>query len=47
MPLAIELAAARLEALGLAQLLDRIDDRFFLLEEGDRLAAARPDDPGV
>jgi predicted ATPase len=41
MPLAIELAAARLEALGLAQLLDRIDDRFFLLEEGDRLAAAR------
>src|SRR5580693_2572025 len=41
MPLAIELAAARLEALGLAQLLDRIDDRFLLLEEGDRLAAAR------
>jgi non-specific serine/threonine protein kinase len=41
MPLAIELAAARLEALGLAQLLGRIDDRFFLLEEGDRLAAAR------
>ncbi|MGB6571921.1 MAG: AAA family ATPase, partial [Trebonia sp.] len=41
MPLAIELAAARVEALGVAQLLDRIDDRFILLEAGDRLAAAR------
>jgi predicted ATPase len=41
MPLAIELAAARVEALGAAQLLDRIDDRFTLLETGDRLAAAR------
>jgi predicted ATPase/DNA-binding CsgD family transcriptional regulator len=41
MPLAIELAAARVEALGVAQLLDRIDDRFTLLEGGDRLAAAR------
>jgi non-specific serine/threonine protein kinase len=41
MPLAIELAAARVEALGVAQLLDRIDDRFTLLESGDRLAAAR------
>jgi predicted ATPase/DNA-binding CsgD family transcriptional regulator len=41
MPLAIELAAARAEALGVAQLLDRIDDRFTLLEAGDRLAAAR------
>ncbi|MGA2829190.1 MAG: LuxR C-terminal-related transcriptional regulator [Streptosporangiaceae bacterium] len=41
MPLAIELAAARVEALGAAQLLDRIDDRFTLLEAGDRLAAAR------
>ena len=40
MPLAIELAAARVEALGVAQLLDRIDDRFALLE-GDRLAAGR------
>ena len=38
MPLAIELAAARVEALGVAQLLDRIDDRFALLTEGDRLA---------
>jgi len=41
MPLAIELAAARVEALGVAQLLDRIDDRFTLLETGDRLAAFR------
>jgi predicted ATPase/DNA-binding CsgD family transcriptional regulator len=41
MPLAIELAAARVEALGVAQLLDRIDDRFTLLEAADRLAAAR------
>jgi len=41
MPLAIELAAARVEALGVAQLLDRIDDRFTLLEAGDRLASAR------
>jgi predicted ATPase/DNA-binding CsgD family transcriptional regulator len=41
MPLAIELAAARVEALGLAQLLDRLDDRFRLLVAGDRLAAAR------
>ena len=41
MPLAIELAAARVEALGVAQLLDRIDDRFALLTGGDRLAPAR------
>jgi predicted ATPase/DNA-binding CsgD family transcriptional regulator len=41
MPLAIELAAARIEALGVAQLLGRIDDRFTLLEAGDRLAADR------
>ena len=41
MPLAIELAAARVEALGVAQLLDRIDDRFALLTGGDRLAADR------
>jgi predicted ATPase/DNA-binding CsgD family transcriptional regulator len=38
MPLAIELAAARVDALGAAQLLDRIDDRFALLADGDRLA---------
>ena len=41
MPLAIELAAARVEALGVAGLLDRIDDRFALLTEGDRDAADR------
>ena len=41
MPLAIELAAARVEALGVAQLLDRLDDRFGLLVSGDRLAAGR------
>jgi predicted ATPase/DNA-binding CsgD family transcriptional regulator len=37
MPLAIELAAARVEALGVAQLLARLDDRFALLTAGDRL----------
>src|SRR5580693_6047589 len=41
MPLAIELAAARVETLGVAQLLDRIGDRFALLAAGDRLAPAR------
>ena len=41
MPLAIELAAARVEALGVSQLLDRIDDRFTLLVAGDRLATNR------
>jgi predicted ATPase/DNA-binding CsgD family transcriptional regulator len=41
MPLAIELAAARVEALGAAQLLDRLDDRFALLAGGDRLAPDR------
>jgi len=41
MPLAIELAAARVEALGVTQLLDRIDDRFALLADGDRTAPAR------
>jgi predicted ATPase/DNA-binding CsgD family transcriptional regulator len=41
MPLAIELAAARVDALGVAQLLDRIDDRFGLLADGDRLAEER------
>ena len=41
MPLAIELAAARVEALGVTQLLDRLDDRFGLLVGTDRLAAAR------
>jgi predicted ATPase/DNA-binding CsgD family transcriptional regulator/DNA-binding XRE family transcriptional regulator len=41
MPLAIELAAARVEALGVTGLLDRIDDRFALLTGGDRTAADR------
>jgi len=41
MPLAIELAAARVEALGVAQLLNRIDDRFTLLSAADRLAVER------
>jgi predicted ATPase/DNA-binding CsgD family transcriptional regulator len=41
MPLAIELAAARVEALGVGQLLERLDDRFALLAGGDRLAADR------
>jgi non-specific serine/threonine protein kinase len=41
MPLAIELAAARVEALGVAQLLDRLDDRFALLAGTDRLAVGR------
>ena len=41
MPLAIELAAARVETLGVTQLLDRLDDRFAVLVGGDRLAAAR------
>ena len=41
MPLAIELAAARVETLGVAQLLDRIGDRFALLTGGDRLAPPR------
>jgi predicted ATPase/DNA-binding CsgD family transcriptional regulator len=41
MPLAIELAAARVEALGVAQLLDRIDDRLALLVTGNRAAQDR------
>ncbi|HEV3295555.1 MAG TPA: AAA family ATPase, partial [Streptosporangiaceae bacterium] len=41
MPLAIELAAAWVEALGVSQLLARLDDRFTLLSGGDRLAPAR------
>jgi predicted ATPase/DNA-binding CsgD family transcriptional regulator len=41
MPLAIELAAARVDALGVAQLLDRMDDRFGLLTDGYRLAEER------
>ena len=41
MPLAIEMAAARVEALGVSELLDRLDDRFALLAGGDRLAPSR------
>ena len=41
MPLAIELAAARVEALGVSQLLGWLDDRLGLLAGGDRLAAGR------
>jgi predicted ATPase/DNA-binding CsgD family transcriptional regulator len=41
MPLAIELAAARVEALGVGQLVDRLEDRFALLAGGDRLAPPR------
>jgi predicted ATPase/DNA-binding CsgD family transcriptional regulator len=40
MPLAIELAAARVEALGLSQLLERLDDRFALLARSEREPAA-------
>ncbi|GII30851.1 BTAD domain-containing putative transcriptional regulator [Planotetraspora mira] len=41
MPLAIELAAARLRALGPAQLAARLDDRFRLLTGGNRTALPR------
>ncbi len=41
MPLAIELAAARVEALGVGQLLDRLDDRLALLAGTGRVAAPR------
>ena len=41
MPLAIELAAARVEALGMAGLADRIDDALRLLSGKDVLAAGR------
>jgi predicted ATPase/DNA-binding CsgD family transcriptional regulator len=41
MPLAIELAAARVEALGVDGLLGRLEDRFALLDSGDRLAPPR------
>jgi predicted ATPase/DNA-binding CsgD family transcriptional regulator len=41
MPLAIELAAAQVEALGVGQLLDRLDDRLELLADADRLAPDR------
>jgi predicted ATPase len=41
LPLAIELAAARVQSLGLAQLLDRLDHQFRLLAGADRAAAPR------
>ncbi len=41
MPLAIELAAARLSSLSLADLRDRLDHRFRLLTGGSRVAMAR------
>ena len=41
MPLAIELAAAQVEALGVTGLLGRLDERLALLAGGDRLAPSR------
>ena len=41
MPLAIELAAAQVEALGVTGLLGRLDERMALLAGGDRLAPSR------
>ncbi|WP_055590962.1 BTAD domain-containing putative transcriptional regulator [Streptacidiphilus griseoplanus] len=41
LPLAIELAAARLRALTVAEVAARLDDRFRLLSRGDRTAAPR------
>ena len=41
MPLAIELAAAQVEALGVTGLLSRLDERLALLAGADRLAPSR------
>jgi len=41
MPLAIELAAARIRALSVEQIADRLGDRFQLLASGDRTAPPR------
>ena len=41
LPLAIELAAARVNALEVDQIASRLDDRFRLLDHGDRTALAR------
>ncbi|MEV0649543.1 BTAD domain-containing putative transcriptional regulator [Phytomonospora sp. NPDC050363] len=41
LPLAIELAAARLRVLSVAEIADRLGDRFRLLSRGDRVAAPR------
>ena len=46
MPLAIELAAARVEALGVSELLDRLDDRFALLAERGPAGAVPAAVPG-
>ena len=43
-PLAIELAAARVNVLAPRQIAERLDQRFRLLTGGDRSAAAAPDD---
>jgi predicted ATPase/DNA-binding winged helix-turn-helix (wHTH) protein len=40
-PLALELAAARVPALGLSALLERLDDRFRLLKQSGRISDAR------
>jgi non-specific serine/threonine protein kinase len=40
-PLAIELAASRIKALGVEQIADRLDDRFHLLTGGNRTALPR------
>jgi predicted ATPase/DNA-binding CsgD family transcriptional regulator len=40
-PLALELAAARMKALGIEQLIDRLDDTFQLLSFGSRTAPSR------
>jgi predicted ATPase/DNA-binding XRE family transcriptional regulator len=42
LPLAIELAAARLRALSLSQLSDRLDDKFWQVTRGARTELARP-----
>ena len=44
-PLALELAAARVPSLGVEQLAARLDDRFRLLTGGSRAALAAPPDP--
>ena len=41
MPLAIELAAARVRALSVGQIAEKLDDRFNLLTTGSRTAPAR------
>jgi predicted ATPase len=41
LPLAIELAAARVNALGVDQIAGRLDDRFHLLDQGERTALPR------